>query len=485
MTHVLAFDLGASNGRLTAISFDGEKIKLKEIHRFRNQPVYKDGHYYWDHHFLEKEIIKGIKLATNTIDQPIGGIGIDTWGVDFGIVDDAGLLVSNPFSYRDPHTEPFVDKAQKQLSAFDLFKKTGNEVSSINTLFQLMAIESKWPELLEQAKSILMMPNLLQYALTGIAVNEYTIASTSQLLGKKKEWNKELLQIFFQKPPPLANVHMPHQIIGNVSTKHQLPKIPVILTPGHDTACALSALPIQQDDAIFMSVGTWTLIGMEVENPVITEAAFHNGFTNEGTSEGNYRFQKNATGFWILQQLRKDWQNNGQALNYEQENAMIKTAKKSHTYIDPDDSLFFNPSSMTVAIEQYCKRTKQTPPTNQQEMLRCIIESMALKYAKTIANLEEITRKKAEVIHIGGGGSQNEILCQFLANATGKRVIAGPVEASSIGNGLSQLRAIGEIASFKEGRDLVARSFCKKEYMPQDEKDWMESKDTLIQRMGE
>ena len=485
MTSVLSFDLGASSGRLVSQYFNGSTLKLNEIHRFVNQPLEENGHYYWDFDYFMKEITNGIRLAQDQIRGSIDGIGIDTWGVDFGIVDANDQLVSKPFSYRDTYTVPYMENALKALDAFDLFKMTGNEVASINTLFQLMAIESRYPSYLDKAKHILMTPNLIQFALTGVAQNEFTIASTSQLVERNcTDWHQGIIQTFFHKPLPLADIHLPHSIMGPISKsmqkREQLAEIPVILTPGHDTACALSALPIQNPNACFMSIGTWTLIGKDVEKAVITQEAFEEGFTNEGTSEGKYRFQRNGMGFWILQGLRNEWKRSGRGVNYEEENELMKNVGLNETFIDPDDPLFFNPISMEDAIQHYCQKTNQVAPATQQKVIQCVIESMALKYAYTIRRLEEITNVRAEVMYIGGGGIHNKFLCQYIANATNKQVMAGPVEASAIGNGLSQLRALGEIKSLEEGREVVAGSFEMLEYSPEDEAKWKRSEEQFM-----
>lgn len=485
MTTVLSFDLGASNGRLVSQKFDGSKLGLNEIHRFTNRPLKENGHYYWDFDFFMKEITNGIRIAQKQIQESISGIGIDTWGVDFGIVGADGQLVSKPFSYRDTYTVPYMENVLKTMDAFELFKMTGNEVSSINTLFQLMAIESQYPSYLEKAEHILMTPNLIQFVLTGVAQNEFTIASTSQLVkNNKPEWLDDLLQKFFHKSLPLADIHLPHSVMGTISKsmqkKEQLKEIPVILTPGHDTACALSALPIQNPNACFMSIGTWTLVGKEVDKPVITVEAFEEGFTNEGTSEGKYRFQRNGMGFWILQSLRNEWKRSGREVDYEKENELMKNVGLNERFINPDDSLFFNPPSMEEAIIQYCKKTDQVAPTTQQEIIQCVLESMALKYAYTIRRMEEITNVQADVVYVGGGGIQNTFICQFISNATNKQVIAGPVEASAIGNGLSQLRALGEIKSLDEGREVVAKSFEMIEYSPENETKWKHFEEQFI-----
>lgn len=477
MTTVLSFDLGASSGKLMAQKFDGEKLTLKEVHRFTNGPVEKNGHYYWDFDFFMKEIIKGIRLGEKKASTQIDGIGIDTWGVDFGLINSQGQLVTQPFSYRDTHTIPYLEKALQEIDAFKLFQMTGNEVASINTLFQLMAIQDQYPDYLAQTAQILMTPNLIQFALTGIAQNEFTIASTSQLLKNDAfSWHKEVLNQFFHQTLPLAPIALPHQVMGSLSKTlqktEQLSEIPVILTPGHDTACALSALPVEEKHACFMSIGTWTLIGKEVEEPVLTLEAFEEGFTNEGTSEGKYRFQRNGMGFWILQNLRNEWKKLGQEVSYEKENEYMKAAGENDILIDPDDALFFNPTSMTEAIHAYCEKTQQAVPANQQQMIQCVIESMALKYADTIRQVEKMTNVVTDVVYIGGGGIQNTFICQYIANATHKKVVAGPIEASAIGNGLSQLRALGELHSLEEGRSVVAKSFEMAEYEPKDEEKW-------------
>lgn len=465
MKTVLAYDLGASSGRLVAQGFDGEKLEMTEIHRFTNKPVYENGHYYWDYEHLIRELNAGI----NKVNFQAESLGIDTWGVDFGLLGQNGTLVSKPFSYRDTYTEPYVQQATNSIPAYELFQQTGNEISAINTLFQLMAIQSHFPHYLEKTAQILMTPNLLMHALSGVAMNEFTISSTSQLVNANKQWDEKIQHTFFNKTLPFASVEMPHQIVGNLIANKN---IKMALVPGHDTACALSALPIQKANSIFMSIGTWGLIGKEVKAPITTIEAFQGGFTNEGTSEGDYRFQKNAMGFWILQKLREEWKQKAFHFTYEQEMHELTKAKPFQTFIDPDNAAFFNPTSMTEAIKDYCRKTNQQVPETPGAQIRCFIESLALKYAHTINQIEKITNFNTTEIYIGGGGTQNATLCQFIANATQKTVFTGPAEVSSIGNGLSQLRALGEIHTIEEGRQLVANSFKMKEYEPQQTVEW-------------
>lgn len=465
MKTVLACDLGASSGRLVAQKFNGQKLELTELHRFTNKPLYENGHYYWDFEHLLREIHAGI----NKVDFQVASLGIDTWGVDFGLLSQTGALVSKPFSYRDTYTEPYVRKATTHIPAYELFQQTGNEIAAINTLFQLMAIQEHYPHYLEKTAQIVMTPNLFMHALSGVAMNEFTIASTSQLVNANKQWDKQIQHTLFHKQLPFAPIEMPHQIVGNLRVN---PNIKMALVPGHDTACALSALPIQQADAIFMSIGTWGLIGKEVEAPITTMDAFQAGFTNEGTSEGHYRFQKNAMGFWILQKLREEWRQQGLHFTYEQELYEATKAVPFQTFIDPDDAVFFNPASMTEAVKNYCAKTNQQAPETPSALMRGFIESLALKYAHTIKQIEKITHASTTEIYIGGGGAQNALLCQSIANATQKSVFTGPAEASSIGNGLSQLRALGEIHTVTEARQLVANSFNRQEYEPQQISEW-------------
>lgn len=465
MHQVLACDLGASSGRIFLQSFTGETISLHEIHRFVNGPIQRDTHYYWDF----DKIMAEIKNAISQVSQDVLSLGIDTWGVDFGLLDKNNDLISQPFSYRDQHT---IKQQAKILNPFELFTHTGNEVSAINTLFQLMAIKESYPNLLERAEKILMMPNLLLQNLHGEAVNEFSIASTSGLLNTQtKKWDSELQLKFFDREIPLGKVLLPHQIVGEYNG------LKLALVPGHDTACALSALPIQGEHSVFMSLGTWGIIGQEVQKPIISEDAFLNGFTNEGSSEGEYRFQKNAMGFWIIQQLRKEWSSVGLNLTHEEELIEIKKHLNFESIIDPEHESFFNPENMIGAIQNYCKNTNQQQPEEVGQYLVIFIRSLALSYNSIIEKMSYLTSNSVSEIMIGGGGANHHLLCQTIANCTGITVLTGPVEASSIGNGLSQLRALGEIASLKEGRIIVRNSFELTEFEPENNQFWNEMKD--------
>lgn len=471
MVTVLAYDLGASNGRLTAQYFDGSTVALKEIYRFSNEALQKGKHFYWDYEQLVKELHRGLELAA-----PFQGssLGIDTWGVDFGCVNKANQLLQNPFSYRDMYSAPYVEKIQQSINHYELYCRTGNEISSINTIFQLMAMAEQYGDVLTETEHALLMPSLLLHALSGEKVNEYTIASTTQLVNlQSKDWDQALIKKVFNKSLPLSPIGTTHEVVGKLVNA---PTIQMVLVPGHDTACALSALPIDEQHSIFVSLGTWGLIGMELDTPVISLEAFEHGFTNEGTSEKTIRFQKNATGFWILQRLRKEWQQQ-ETITFAQEAQAFHQTLAFQAIINPEAEAFFNPPSMQQAIRDFCQQTNQRIPESFGDYIRCFSESLALYYAVVIQKIEEITGRQSNAVYIGGGGTQNELLCQLIANACGKRVVAGPVEASSIGNGLSQLRALGEIGSIGEGREVVKASFSVKEYEPQDMALWKAMKE--------
>lgn len=462
MHQVVACDLGASSGRIFLQDFTGEKIELHEIHRFSNGPIREGGHFYWDFEGIIHEIKETILQLSPTVQS----LGIDTWGVDFGLLNEKGTLLSKPFSYRDEHT---LNQLEKVTQPFEFFQQTGNEISSINTIFQLMAIQEKYPELLRETSDILMMPNLLMHRLSGEKINEFSISSTSGLLNTRtQEWDQQIQQTFFGKQLPLANVQLPHQLIG------QYKGLKLALVPGHDTACALSALPLKDEHSVFMSLGTWGVIGQEVKQPIISEAAFLGGFTNEGASEGNYRFQKNAMGFWIIQQVRKQWNAQGINLTHEEEKYEMEKHNDFSSIIDPEHSSFFNPENMIEAIKSYCHSTKQQPPTEIGQILVLFIRSLAVSYHAIINRMSALTGHEVKEIIIGGGGANHHLLCQSIANSTGIPVHTGPVEASSIGNGLSQLRALGEISTLQDGRRLVKNSFNLTEFEPQNQQFWNE-----------
>lgn len=480
MTQVVAIDLGASNGRLMLGTLAGKELTLEEIHRFPNEPITKDGHLYWDLQKIKDEMIKGLLKCQGRDHTSIQGIGIDTWGVDFGFLSAEGELLENPYNYRDTHTNEMMDEVHQKISPKDLFQQTGVEPAAINTLYQLAAIQAKRPELIEEAQTILTMPSLVGYLLTGEAANEFTHASTTQLLHLHTgNWNTSLMEKVYGHVLPMAPIQPTHTILGHITAKIQqqtnLKSIPVIHVPGHDTACAVAAMPLKSDDTVFMSCGTWVLIGIKVEKPIVSDEAYQAGFTNEGTAEGTYRFQKNNMGLWLLQQCKREWEEQGEIISYEEESRLLEEAEPFQAWIDPDDERFFNPESMIQAIQTYCKETGQKVPERKGAILRLIIESLALKYRWILEQIEQLTKKTVPSIHMVGGAIQNEHFSQFTANATKKEVLAGPIEASATGNALSQLFALGKISSVKEAEEISKNSFPMRTFLPEEEGLWDEA----------
>ncbi|WP_226037986.1 rhamnulokinase [Aquibacillus saliphilus] len=477
MKKVWTFDIGASNGRLMLNTFDGQTMNLEEIYRFPNHPVHVTGNYYWDILNLFTEIKKAMLISVQKGHDEIESMGIDTWGVDFGLLSNTGELLGNPYSYRNPKNARGMEKALEKISSSKLFELTGVETAPINTLFQLNTIKEDYPELLDKAETLLFTPNLLVYLFTGVKSNEFTISSTSQMLSAgKSEWDVELLNTLGIDKKMLAPIVEPLTIAGEtlseINDELQIKPVKVINVPGHDTACALAALPLTDDGSAFMSCGTWVLIGVPVDHPVTNSEAESWGFTNEGTLEGKYRLQKNNMGMWLLQQCRVIWEREGIETNYEEENCLFEKTEAFRSYIDPDAPRFFNPDNMVEAIRSFCKDTQQPIPETRGQLIRCILESLALKYYWVINRLEHLTGKKIKRIHMGGGAIRNKNLCQLTANATNREVLAGPIESSSIGNAVAQWIALGDIDDLQEARKIVKKSFEVKSYEPESQQDW-------------
>lgn len=480
MKKVWAIDLGASNGRLMVSSFDGKRLHLEELHRFTNHPIQATNHFYWDILRIYQEIKNGMLMGKQKGHTGIESLSIDTWGVDFGLISKTGEIIGNPYSYRDPHTNDSIKEIEKKFSKEELFYRTGVEPSPINTICQLMAIKNRNNGLLEQAETLLLTPNLVSYLFSGERVNEYTISTTTSLYNvHQRDWDRSLMEELHLPSRLMAPIVQPGTEIGmmqkSVSEEMGMDPVKVMAGPGHDTACALAALPIKDEKSAFMSCGTWILIGVETDRPIVSEKAFHWGFTNEGTADGKNRLLKNTMGLWLIQACRAIWSKDGKKLTYTEEKELIQQTKPFQSLIDPDHPSFFNPTNMVEAIRNYCLNTNQTPPETKGEILRCILESLTLKYRLVLERLEGLTERRIETIHMGGGGIQNEFLCQFTADATNRRVMAGPVEASAIGNALSQWISLGEIKDYQEGRQMVEESFQVTTYQPYNQSGWQEA----------
>lgn len=473
MKRAVAIDLGASNGCISLVTLENTKISNDEIYRFPNEIIERDGNLYWDIDHIFSEIINGLKKVNCNINS----IGVDTWGVDFGLIGKDNQLLELPFSYRDTHTIEVMHEIHKKIDAQTLFTLTGVESAPINTLYQMKAVLLKDRRLVEEAEAVLTIPNLINFLLTGVKANEFTHASTTQMLSiETKDWDYSLIEKVLGFTPSLAPIKESSRILGrtteDIDRMTEKSGVPVIQVPGHDTACAVAAIPRISDNFAFMSCGTWVLIGAKVKEPVVSEKAYEWGFTNEGTADGIYRLQKNNMGLWILQQCKREWLKHGADFTYEEERHLVEQSEPFRSLIDPDHPSFFNPDSMLKAIQDFCERTNQTVPTTKGDVIRCILESLALKYRWVLNRIEFLLETSLPEIHMVGGGIQNKHFCQFTANATQKVVQTGPIEASSFGNALSQFIALGEIRNWNEARKIAKNSFEVTEFIPTNTKEW-------------
>lgn len=474
--NLLAFDLGASNGRAIIGKYNGDRIILQEIHKFENAGVNIHGHLYWDILDLFKQIRKGlgaaVTAATNE-NSRINSLAIDTWGVDYGLLDRNDNLLANVYHYRDKRTDNLLEKIFKQLPKEEIYGQTGIQFMQINTLVQLYADKLVRPWILNNAEALLFIPDLLNFFLTGKKYNEYTNSSTSQLFNPStNSWADEIFTKLELPRDIMRPIIYPGNELGmlTANVKHQVGidyDIPVIAAGSHDTASAVVATPLtDSSNSVYISSGTWSLLGMELSKPVINHQSQSENFTNECGVGKKIRFLKNISGLWLIQECRRSWQRDGLNLTYDQISQAAAAAPPLRALVDPDDPRFLNPQDMPQAIRDYCQSTNQPVPEEYGEVARCVYESLAASYATTITKLEQMIGTKIETIHMVGGGIQAEILCQFTANATGRKVITGPVEATAMGNIVTQLMAIGEIKGLAQARQLIRRSTKLKEYLP-------------------
>lgn len=481
LTHVLAFDLGASSGRAMVGTLDrsapeGPVLRLEEVHRFPNEPVRAGGHLYWDILRLLHELKQGFRKAAEG--RTIESFGIDTWGVDYGLLGQDGELLGNPYHYRDSRTDNTVDKVHAIIGKDELFKSTGLQPLTFNTVMQLHAALEQGSVALKEARELLFVPDLLLYLLTGVKQSEYTIASTSQLLkAGSQEWDTELLGKLGIPADILPQVVMPGQVVGelteDVRTELKLPAIRAVAVPEHDTGAAVVSVPVDTDEAVvYLISGTWSLFGTELPEPLLQPEVLQLGFSNEGGMGGTARTLKNIMGLWLIQECKRDWDQSGSGHSFAELVQLADKAPAFRSFINPDDLMFLPPGGMPERIQEYCRRTGQHVPSNQGEITRCIYESLALQYRLVLERLEKLTGNAYSRLNMMGGGIQNKLLCQMTASAIGRPVWAGPVEASSLGNVAAQLIALGEVADIKEARSLIKRSYPLDIYEPQDSQAW-------------
>ena len=482
--YFFAVDLGATSGRTIIGSLSDGKFDLEELTRFDNNLIETGGHFYWDIYALYYEIIKGLKLVAQR-NIPIQSIGIDTWGCDFVYVGKDGAILRNPMAYRDPHTFGMMEKYfDEKVSKEKVYEKTGIQFMNFNSLFQIYAMRKAGNVALENADKVLFIPDALSYMLTGKAICEYTVASTSQILNPMtKDLDEGLVKSLGLKRSQFGEMTSPATIIGTLTEEVQkmtgLTAIPVIAVAGHDTASAVAAVPAKNEEFAYLSSGTWSLMGIETKEAIINDRSFDLNFTNEGGIDGTTRFLKNICGMWIYERCRKEWKDAAAANNTDMEalshSALIAEAMKQPAFqsiINPDDAVFANPSSMVDAIQGYCEKTSQYVPKTYGEICRCIFESLALRYRQIFTWLKEFANFDIHVLHIIGGGSLNAYLNQFTANSCGVTVLAGPQEGTAIGNIMLQAKASGAVKDIWEMRQIIANSLELKRFESQDKEAW-------------
>ena len=473
MKKMLAFDFGASSGRALLGTIENGKLCAKEIHRFSNDPVEVAGVFQWDILRLFYEIKQGILKCVNSGEKDIDSIGIDTWGVDVGFLDKEGRLIANPVHYRDACTDNYPQEAFSVLSKEEIYQKTGIQFCKFNTLFQLDAYNKQNFIPYKNASKMLFVPDLLNYFLTGEKKCEYTIASTSMLLNpEKRDWSEDILKSFDINPEILCDIVKPGTIIGRISKdlaeELGCGEIPVVAVASHDTASAVVSVPAEGEDYVYISCGTWSLLGMETKTPILSDM----NFTNEGGTEGNIRYLKNIMGLWLVQECKRHWDRRGVGKSFAELETLARAEQPFISFINPDEERFMSPRNMPGKIADYCRETGQPVPENQGQTVRCIMQSLAFTYRSAIEGLEKVTGRKIESVNMVGGGIKDKMLCQFTANATGRKVLTGPTEATGFGNLMMQAYALGEVSNLKEIRDVIRNSEDISVYMPEDTDAW-------------
>lgn len=472
---VLVFDFGASSARAMLVSYENSKFKLTEVHRFENIPIHKDSGIYWDIDYLFSEIKSSLSIAAF-----MGGfdaVSIDTWGVDFGLINTDGTLIENPHHYRDERTFGIPEKLKKHINDYELFVKTGVQPMRINTIYQLLSLKYNDINDLFKAERILLMPDLFAYMLTGEIRSEYTMASTTQLIDPNMHnWNYDFIEQLELPSRLFPKMIFPGEKYGTVKqelvSELNIPQVPVIAVAGHDTASAVVSVPCEYNDFLFISCGTWTLFGTEISKPILTRKAYLSGFTNEGGINKTTTFLKNIMGLWLIQESRRYYALNNKKYSYSELESFASKCDSFKCFINPNDDLFSTPDDMPLKIQQYCKDTNQFIPKTIGEIMRCIYDSLSMEFLRSYENISEITGKNYRFIHMIGGGTKDALLCQSTANALGIPVFAGPTEATAIGNAICSLISLGEMKDIKDARKSLAQSDMIKKYVPQNTEIW-------------
>jgi len=483
--HYIAVDLGAESGRVMLGSITDGKLSLAETRRFSNGPVEENGSLRWDFDRLLSEIKAGIGQAAAAAGGRVQGIGVDSWGVDFGLIGADGRLLEKPYHYRDSRTNGMMEKAFEIMPKRQVYEHTGIQFMQLNSLYQLLAMRLANSDVLARTRRLIFMADLFSYFLCGKAFGEYTLASTSQMMDMKTgRWSEAIFENLSLPLEIMPEVVMPGTVVGEltdeVAAEIGCSRIPVIAVGSHDTASAVLGVPAGTDNWAYLSSGTWSLMGVELPQAIVNDKTFGYEFTNEGGVENTIRLLKNIMGLWLVQECKRQWQRDGQDLSYDDLTQMASEAEPFFAHVDCDCSDFLAPGDMPARINKHLSETGQRNIDDKGQMVRAVLESLALKYRSVLGAMEDATRQSIEVLHVVGGGIKNELLCQFTADAIGKKVVTGPIEATASGNILMQAKARGQIESLAEARHIVRNSFELKEYEPQDPDLWKERYDRRI-----
>jgi len=477
---MLALDLGAESGRAVLGRFDGERLTIEEIHRFPNVPVQVRDTLYWDVLRLFADVKEALRRAAQVVEGDLASVGVDAWGVDFALLDAQGRLLGNPVHYRDRRTEGVMAEVFRCIPPEEIYRRTGIQFMPINTLYQLYALARRQDPQLQIASTFLTIPDLFHSWLSGVHACEFTNATTTQCYDPEEgDWARDLLGRLGIPSQIFPKVVPPGTVLGLLEPELKealgLPRTQVIAPASHDTGSAVAAVPFHSPQGAYISSGTWSLVGVEVRTRIITSEAMKYNFTHEGGVNGTYRFLKNVMGLWLLQETRRTWAAQGQRWDYESLLRLAESAPPLQSLIDPDDPRFLAPGDIPARIRSFCAETGQPVPGSQAEVVRCILESLVLKYRWVIERLESLLGWHILVIHVVGGGSRNQLMCQWTADATGRLVLAGPVEATAIGNILLQCITLGGISGLDDARAIVRSSFSPIVYEPQPVDDWEEA----------
>ena len=476
----IAIDLGAGSGRVIASSSKDGKLEFTEIHRFDNPAIELPSGLYWNIFGLFHEIVTGLKKAVDRHGESIASIGIDTWGCDFGLFDKDGEIIGTPHQYRDARIEGMEEKMHDLMSEDEIFSITGIKTNFYNSALHLLSLSSKKSPALSEAETLLFIPDILAYWLTGIKAVEKTNASTSQLLNAETgDWSDEVIEALGLPRGIFGKIVSPGTILGELRPELENTigrcDIPFVVAPCHDTASAVAGIPLSEAEPLWLSSGTWSIMGVENKAPVRSEEALSYGFCNELGINNTVRFLKNIGGLWIIQESKRQWEREGKEHSFSELAELSAAAEPFYAFIDPDDPSFASPGDMPGRIQEYCRKTGQDVPESIGQILRVATDSLALKYRVVYERIVKLTGRSYARLNAGGGGIQNEALCQATASALGIEILAGPVEATSCGNIITQMIATGELKDFKEGRELIRNSFEFRSYHPQDTASWTQA----------